>query len=62
MTNPRKVNEQETEAIWRIVAPLVDKMRAKYPKELNIDGFEPALTQDICEIVLELAEKKIITL
>jgi hypothetical protein len=36
---------------WEEVAPLVERMKAKYPPECNIEGLEPALTQDICEIV-----------
>lgn len=48
MTNTPK---KEWERLYPIVEPLVEKMRAKYPPELNIDGFEPALTQDIVEIV-----------
>jgi hypothetical protein len=31
--------------------PRVSAMKSRYPKELNIEGLEPALTSDIMEIV-----------
>lgn len=31
----------------------VDEMKARYPKEINIEGLEPALTADIARIVAE---------
>ncbi len=45
--------ESQIIALWDKVAPLVEKMKAKYPPECNIEGLEPALTHDICEIVAE---------
>lgn len=36
------------------IAPMMAKLRAKYPKEMNIDGFEPALTSDVAEICFQL--------
>lgn len=42
------------ERMYVRIKPLVAKMRAKYPKECNIDGLEPALTNDIAEIVLKV--------
>lgn len=38
------------------VKPLVEKMKAKYP--FNMEGLEPALTNDIAEIVLEINKAK----
>lgn len=40
------------EKMYKTIKPLVEKMKAKYPSELNMDGLEPALTNDIAEIVL----------
>lgn len=51
MTHPT-FNEEQQEKMFKKIAPLVDNMRAKYPPELNIDGFEPTLTADITDIVL----------
>ena len=42
---------QSVEEIHKEIAPLVDKMRAKYPQDL--EGLEPALTSDIAEIVYQ---------
>ena len=42
---------QSIEEIHKEIAPLVDKMRAKYPQDL--EGLEPALTSDIAEIVYQ---------
>lgn len=28
----------------------IDEIKAQYPKELNIEGLEPALTQDFTEL------------
>lgn len=36
---------------WEGVKELVEKMKAKYPPACNIESLEPALTQDITEIV-----------
>ena len=47
-------NIKELEKMYLRVKPLVKKMRAKYPKELNLEGLEPALTNDIAEIVLKI--------
>jgi hypothetical protein len=48
------------EEMYRRVKPLVEKMKAKYPAELNMEGLEPALTSDTAEIALEvcLADRK----
>ncbi len=51
---------KDPEKMYEMVAPLVDKMRAKYPPELNIDGFEPALTSDIAEIVSTVISSTVI--
>jgi len=48
MKNPKL---QSIEEIHKEIAPLVDKMRAKYPQDL--EGLEPALTSDIAEIVYQ---------
>jgi hypothetical protein len=50
-------HKREMERMYKQVAPLVDKMRAKYDPSLNIDGFEPALTNDIAEIALEVEKE-----
>lgn len=51
--------ESDIEKMYMKIKPLVKRMKAKYPKESNIEGLEPALTSDIAEIVLEvLADQK----
>ena len=45
------------EEMYRRIEPLVEKMKAKYPPELNMEGLEPALTNDIAEVVLEVLEE-----
>lgn len=45
------IPEKPKEDTWNAISPLVEKMKAKYPPECNIEGLEPALTQDIIEIV-----------
>ena len=47
----KKPKLQSVEEIHKEIAPLVDKMRAKYPQDL--EGLEPALTSDIAEIVYQ---------
>lgn len=42
------------EELYEKVTPLVEKMKAKYPTEINIEGLEPALSTDITEIVASL--------
>ena len=42
----------DIEKVWPEVQPLVEKMKAKYPEGCNIEGLEPALTNDVCEIYL----------
>lgn len=55
-------HSKQDEESWEInemylrIKPLVEKMRAKYPKELNMEGLEPALTNDIAEIVIEFTK------
>jgi len=44
---------------YNLVSPLVDEMRAKYPPEFNIEGLEPALTDDIAEIVRILLKSQV---
>lgn len=44
--------------VYEKVKPLVEKMKAKYPEELNLEGLEPALINDIAEIVLEMLENR----
>ena len=51
MTKQQK--ENDIEETYKRIKPLVERMKAKYPKELNIEGLEPALTNDIAEIVLK---------
>lgn len=46
------------EEMYRVVSPLVERMKAKYPPELNMDGLDPALTSDIADIVLEILSHK----
>ena len=50
--------QEDWEKLYPIVALLVEKMREKYPPELNMEGLEPALTQDILEIVCTLLAKE----
>lgn len=40
--------------IYNIVEPLIEKMKSKYPADTNIEGYEPALTSDIVEIVIQV--------
>ena len=42
------------EEMYEFITPLVDKMKAKYPSNINIEGLEPALTNDIAEIILDV--------
>lgn len=44
----------EIEKMYTKVKPLVEKMKANYPEEINLEGLEPALTNDIAEIVLQM--------
>ncbi len=53
MTTPK---ETPIERMYERVAPMVDEMRAGYPRDAGIDGFEPALTQDIAEICLKVLD------
>lgn len=55
--NPKTMNQDTTKSLelgqmYERVKPLVEKMKAKYPQDL--EGLEPALTSDIAEIVLEV--------
>lgn len=52
------VEEKEWEKMYEWAVPRVDKMRAKYPKDFNMDGMEPALTSDIVDILLEFEHSK----
>lgn len=52
-----KQKGMELERMFERVESLVDKMRAKYPPELNIEGFEPALTTNIAEIALVIEKE-----
>lgn len=49
-----KSKEEELDEMYLKVEPLVEKMKAKYPPELNMEGLEPALSSDIAEIVLAI--------
>ena len=49
---------KKLEKMYEEIKPLVEKMKAKYPLEVNIEGFEPALTNDIAIIVLEVLTKR----
>ena len=54
-----ELNLASLEEMYVKMKPLVEKMKAKYPKDCNIEGLEPALTNDIAEIVLQaVAEYK----
>ena len=56
---PAELNLASLEEMYVKMKPLVEKMKAKYPKDCNIEGLEPALTNDIAEIVLQaVAEYK----
>lgn len=69
---PEGWEENDLEKMYVRIEPLVEEMKAKYPKECNIEGLEPALRNDIAEIALiiesqtrnsvleELPEEKII--
>lgn len=46
--------ESEIEKMYEKIKPLVVEMKSRYPENMNIEGFEPALTSDIAEIVLKL--------
>jgi hypothetical protein len=46
-------SQSSLEEMYVKMKPLVEKMKAKYPKDCNIEGLEPALTNDITEIVLQ---------
>ena len=39
------------------IEPLVEAMMAKFPPEMNIQGFDPALTEGIAEIVAQENEQ-----
>ena len=43
--------ESSEEEWYRKVEPFVEEMKSRYPKEMNMDGLDPALTADIAEIV-----------
>lgn len=45
-----KEDKKLLETWYRKVKPFVKKIKKRYPKELNIEGLEPALTSDIAEI------------
>ena len=49
---------KQQEMYTRII-PLVEEIKKRYPKELNIEGLEPALTNDIAEICL-IIEKEMV--
>lgn len=49
---------KDIEEMHTKIKPLVERMKAKYPIELNLEGLEPALTSDITEIVLEVCKEK----
>ena len=50
MQTPQELREK----MYEHISSMTEKMRAKYPKELNMDGLEPALTSDISEICLKI--------
>ena len=52
----KKRNIDEIGKMFETIRPDVDRMKSKYPKELNIEGLEPALTNDIAEIVQKHVE------
>ena len=54
MNTPNPEEWTQLEQMYLVVKPLVEKMKAKYPTDLNIDGLEPALTSDIAEIALQI--------
>ena len=41
------------EAMYLAIQPHMKKIKARYPEELNIEGLEPALNDDVAEVVLE---------
>lgn len=41
------------EEMYAAITPKMEEIKARYPRELNIEGLEPALTSDVAEICLE---------
>lgn len=39
------------EDIYDLIQPKMAEIKARYPKELNIEGFEPALSSDVAEVI-----------
>lgn len=47
-----------TNSIKKLLKDKISEIKARYPKEINIEGLEPALTADITEIVSAVLEKQ----
>lgn len=53
--NEMVTSQSKIEEMYKRVSPLVEKMIAKYP--VDISGLDPALTNDVAEIALVIAQE-----